>query len=432
MILRLLIVLLFFAILFFIMRNNIEWSLLNYFSIFSAVIAVISCYFIENELYIIELAKYSFSTNGIYRLILYLLLFFLSFNLFCGFFNKNISIKKPKGILNNVIYKYIILISIVFLIYLFSDLVISGIPLLNSSLSNKYNYFVNVSKLPFTKTLYVISSLYIPIILSLLYDTDDISKNKKKCIILIIISICIYLFLLGFKVSGIRQVIIEFILILAYRKYISKRLSFNFKTLKKIFIILVILLCGVAFNYSVFSNGQTIKEKFESRTLALTSHFWWITDNYRINNEIELNTISDNFDKNIVSIFNNDYYPSTGVVKLMYKFAPSNIVSNYLSNNILMGANFITVSIYDYGYILTIIVVILIAYIYSLILNYLRRGFISGNVLEIVLTYRLLTYLDVFAWKTGSISDFLNFKNIIIILIVIIYELLITKKEKTL
>ena len=429
---RIITLMFFIIILVFFIKYDFKKAILGYYTFFNLLLSFISCIAIESGIYISELQTNSYSTGGYIRLFAYLLVFLVVFELST---KKERNIENFKiddnGTLNKTFYKYILIFSMICIAYLYLDMIIVGIPLLHNTLPNKYNYFIELKHLPIISKIYSILIFYLPSILGIIYQKTK--KRKTKNIILIIeVFLSIYVILLGFKVSGLRNIIIGFLVPILYIKTIRHEIKFDFKLIKKFLFLFMIFIIAIMVNYYVFSNGLAVKDKLFSRVFALTSHFWWVTDEYRISNKISSGEIVQNF-KDLIkyTIHQEDVYSgNVGVTKLMYKFAPATTTYFYLKDHVRMGASFITVSVYDFGYIITFFIVILCAFIYSKLINSYGKSLRNCDFFEIILYNRLLIYFEVFLWSTGTITEFLNAESVAIIIVLLIYNIIKKRRNK--
>ena len=245
---RIITLMFFIIILVFFIKYDFKKAILGYYTFFNLLLSFISCIAIESGIYISELQTNSYSTGGYIRLFAYLLVFLVVFELST---KKERNIENFKiddnGTLNKTFYKYILIFSMICIAYLYLDMIIVGIPLLHNTLPNKYNYFIELKHLPIISKIYSILIFYLPSILGIIYQKTK--KRKTKNIILIIeVFLSIYVILLGFKVSGLRNIIIGFLVPILYIKTIRHEIKFDFKLIKKflflfmIFIIAIIIL----------------------------------------------------------------------------------------------------------------------------------------------------------------------------------------------
>lgn len=430
MVLRIIMLILAFLFLICAIIKNPGKAIIGYTTVLSTILLMLSIFAIENGLYISELETNSYPTGGTWRLslflIVYIFVFFFSFN---GkkYKIKNNRIKIFNKQLNKFVYKYFPYLSLIVIIYIYLDLALCGSPLFDTSIASRMNYF-KLNHLPFVKNLYAFLTYYFPILWGVLLTK---TTKLKKSGMIYAFSAILYEYLLGFKVSGILPIIIGFAMPSIYIKCVKRKLNISRKKIVIFFVIIFIMFSGILVNYTVFGKGKNPVDQLNSRIFALASHTWWVVDNYAINNQLNSNQIYDNFTTNLSAVINekSPYNSNIGVAKIMYKFAPLHTTEFYLANNTRMGATFITTSVYDYGYVITIFIVIIFALFASKITLLFSNGLINKNVIEIILSYKLLIYLNLFLWSTGTITDFFNRENFIIIAILILYYYIAGRKE---
>lgn len=426
---HILIVIIFFGFLLFTIKSKPQISITVFTgTIFNIVVSTFSLLFIEKGLYISELRINSYKTNSLFVFILYIFIFVLIF------YNirkeKKLELKKPEGFINKSVYKLLIPISVIILIYLLIDLFISGAPLITHSSLSKYKYFMYVSQLPLTSKFYSLIVYYFPIFYGVLFSTSEKNKKKKYCIIYIMCTI-IYLFLIGYKVSGVKTVLFGFLIPIVFRSYLNGKIKFNFALLKKFLLIIFLMIFGILINYRILGDGSSASEQLSNRTFALTSHLWWITENYREKNSIKLEEIFSNLGYNLNSIIENKsvFDNKLGVVKIMFKFAPQDIAKYYVEHDTRMATGFITTHLYDYGYIFTIIFVVIFAIFYRYLIDNFCIALCSGNVVNIVIINKLLVYYQTFLWNSGTVTEFFNYENLILLFFLIFYNMMCKKYE---
>lgn len=160
-----------------------------------------------------------------------------------------------------------------------------------------------------------------------------------------------------------------------------------------------------------------VLEKLEQRTLALTSHLWWEVDKYMYQTPINENNVLANFKEEINSILNKDSNVSIGVEKIMLKFADIDIAKYYLANNVKMGGNFLTVSLYNYGYMNLIFITIFMAILYVIIIKNFISSIVRRDIIGMILMYRLLIFYEAYLWTSGTVTDFFSIENLIIFIL---------------
>ena len=428
MIFDILLTIIFFCFFIKLAKKNVSKTILIFSStIFYFVISILSLIVIENGIYISELDVISYRTNGFWKYILYLAIFIYSFYKFKPKKQEIDSINN--NFINNFVYNSIGILSFGILAYLYIDLLVSGIPILNGNDFTRLNFYINSSKLPFTSICYTLCNFYFPIIYGV-YFINGKNDKKKTFSLIFEILLCIYLVLIGFKFSGLKTAIINFIIPIIYLKYLNNEIKINFKLFKKVVRYIALFAVIIIVNYSLLFSNRSSLDLFKNRVFALTSHFWWVTENYVRENPVTYDDATNNFQSNFNYMLNGEsvFSKNTGVVKLMYKFTNDYAANYYVSHNTRMATNFITTSLYDYGYIFTIFVVIGCAALYSYLISSYSKAIRTADVIELILSFKLLIYYETFLWASGTINEFFNKENLVIFIFLLIYKKL-NKKQ---
>lgn len=180
-------------------------------------------------------------------------------------------------------------------------------------------------------------------------------KHFRRICVLLVLSTMIVRFMLGYKMSGLIDIPLNFI---AVAVLLSK---VNFKTLRQVIkpqyvlLGLVIALGMVAlFVFSVISSGTADDasiafQVFMNRAFGLGNHLWW---------SAEADTVSGNslFGHNLLAEFDAIL---TGKVHMMLalvctineKYGDSYIVGVDIKHQIRYAATFITTAVYNFGYL---------------------------------------------------------------------------------
>lgn len=422
-------------IIYLLFLKNVKYFVLYFFDIITIITIILSSIYLESGKFVLELGTNTYSNGSGFSQMFYILLFCLVFS-----FGLKISLMKKEqnsefgnnsliSLINTYIIKIIPFFAIISLVYLYVDLYLSGIPLFNNTIPGRMSYFSNVSILPYTSTIYSLNVYYFPLIFGFEY-SDAAPLKKKKILIYLIFSI-IYLLLINFKVSGPMDVVKSFLAPILVNYVINKKININiFKFFKTFIVIVSIVFAFVFFNYSHNYSGQNIMQKIIDRSFGMTSHLHWATISHleKTSNINYLENIGNEISgvKEGASV----YDPKYGVSKLMVNLADKNISYGYLANNTRMGSTFITVSLFNCGYILTIFIVIAFAFVYAFLIKSLFLSIVSNNILKSLLLYKLTIFYRVFIFNSGSLIDFFNYKNLIVILLILAVNIISKIKRK--
>lgn len=412
-----------YYILNYMVFNNNKYLPLYIIEIISIIQILLSSIYLEKGNYSLELGKTTYPIGSTFSLIFYFFIF-LTITIFVlnkkiKKDNKNIESEQKSNIQNDFVTKIflnsIIIIAMISVLYLYSDLIAVGIPLLNSTLPDRISFF-EISKLPFTKTLYTLNLYYFPMLISFNY-----IRKKNKLSLIYIILIVVYLLLLGFKISGPIEVLFSFLLPQLVTKIFNKKINFSIiKFNKYIFKYMIIVLLFLIINFGTKYSSQEISTRIIDRAFGMTSHIHWGVINYLNNtNYVDYwSNMKNEFESiiNQASIYDNNY----GIARVMYNVADPVISKGYLERNTRMGSTFITIFLFNYGYILTIIFCIIFAIIYANIIKLLYYSILKQQIIKTILIYKIYIFYNMFIFKTGTLVDFFNTKNLFVIIVLIL------------
>lgn len=445
MIIELLLFILIIGIFIKIIINKPQLSLLLiYLIIMPCLLGIISILYINTGDYISELNTVTYNNGSgiMYQLILlpFLLVFY-----FCLWLNNSkykLLFKKISSCKQHAykLYRYgsiYIFVVIFSLIYLFIDLIVHGIPLFNTGLGLKANYFFMSSHFPFITLVYSFVCLYSPSVLGFLYIIFSSEKYKFQKSILkwIIILTLVYSYMIGFKVSGIISIFFFFFTPITIEKIYFNPLKMNLNVNpKKLFIIVQLVLVmgifigSILLNYKyTLNNGENTNlwDYLMKRTLGLSNHLIWSVKNYFDNGyTLSTNEIIKNFSNEISTIF---IQPSNtnvnyGVAKLMSYFGDPATVKWYLQNQTRMGGSFITVFYFNCGPFVTSGIGCLLAIFLEKLIRIYVEALSNKSIVEIILSTKILYSYYAFLWNSGSLSDLFTIGNIIVIIVLFIIQ----------
>ena len=380
----------------------------------------LSIIWIDSGIYITEQLRDSYTTGAALRYILLMLPFALVFphtleKKILKKSYKTVKLEIPGVSLENIIWR-ICLISVA---YVFLDLMVSGIPLLNSSVK-KIGYYAKFSKFPLAGTLH---NLIMPFTMLLAGTRFARSKRKSKdyyesfavAVMIIVIQV-----LMDNKFYGLYDYAIWFSIpvIGAYikRKIAEKRVAkIPFK-----YIIITLMILGILLGICYKQYARLNTDPFAAllnRIFSLQSHTFWGIDLLAHEGKLTFNI--DWICKEIlagisgVSSTNADY----GIGRVMYLVTKSTYAYDMLRSGVLFAGSFLTVSLSYAGYIFT--------FIYSFIMGYFVASvcaifytYLNGKdsvmlFLCFVLYRRMYEY-----FRVGSLSIIMSWKMIILFVLI--------------
>lgn len=398
---------------------------------FYAIWSLISIIFIDFGTFIVEQDRTSYFTGASIRFILIMLpLFAFTPKLISNRLEKNSKSKLNESLFKNtnLIKKIVYILSYVILIYLYINLYISGIPLLESKISN-FNFYTTYSKLPFVNIIQSTFSIYFLVFHGLMI-SDKKSKKKTK-----ILSFCYYLLMIIYRILFGEKfypflVYSVFFFLPFLMNVFKNRKNKGFFSFKQIFIcvtIVCILLGCVLIKYSNNNSKKSPMEQLTSRALSLQAHMFWGYDKYVTENELTLNlkVLCNELYAGFKSI--DKFDPQYGLTKIMYIISPSKIVNRYINKNIRFYGGYWTMSIGYLGYFFTAVYTVLIAWLIAYYASKLALAIEKKDYCLLFLTtncfYILFTYFN-----EANFSFLFSTRMLLFTLLIIFYPTIVYNK----
>lgn len=327
--------------------------------------------------------------------------------------------------------------SVIVVIYLFVDLVISGIPLINPQLS-KVGYYTKWSILPFAGKFHAI---LLPFIILLCGIKLAKSKRKSKTFIRALgltISIFLLQILLDYKFFGLYDYLIWlFIPIISFywnrplhntqRKFVNRPLRNTQRKFVNIGIVggvIFLIICYLKYS-RIYTDPFNI---LLSRIFSLQSHTFWGVDLLVKQGEMGFNihTLLEEISAGFagVPLVTSDY----GVGRIMYAVTRETTANDLISTGILFSSNFITVALSYSGYLLTFIY----SGCFGLVSAYLTSifGYYLNKKKYVMLFLSFFIYLRIYEYfRVGALSIILSWKFILLVIVVVGIQL--CKKQLT-
>ena len=323
-------------------------------------------------------------------------------------------------------FKYIIpIVCLLMIAYLILDMIISGIPLLSNGIITRFNYWQFFSTLPFAS---LVSNFITPLSVALGYShasSVNINRASYKYIILLVLFL-LTRFLLGFKVSGILDLVVGYLIGYIYRRYTYKHLSKNIlKQILKFGIIICVFAIGSYLAYQIFSGTyKTIQEAWDAlitRQFTLSNHLWWsVINDKQVCYELLPRTSSELLSPFLLV---GEYTRGIGAYGLMESYAPYSIFASYFQNSIRFAPDFITVSLFYNGWIITISFIFINAFILSIFYKLFVYDAINNRIISFALLFRIFSIFNSYLTSTGTLVSFYRPNTLILIILYIAINL---------
>lgn len=375
----------------------------------------ISIVWIDCGAYITEQTRYSFFTGASIRYTVLMLPFAIMFPIFIQKGMKKemtlVSFRLRHG--EKRIWhsnKYALGFIGFLILYMYLNLVISGIPLLSSAVS-KSRFYTHFSKLPFCN---VIQNYFLPFFMLYLgIETGYRRKKRRKLFVPVTMAITIVLFqlLMDNKFYGLYDYVLYYILpilILNPRKIISPKRRLPMKWIGVGLLAIALIL---ALSYSKYTKTMINPVQFLlDRLFSLQSHTFWGIDLLIQQGSIPIDILGflDELGASIltdVSRLNSDY----GIARVMYMISPSSYVNDMLSTGFLFAGSYLTVMISYLGYVVAFVFSFILSKICAWISVCLARYLKTANVFIIFLVFFVhRRYYEYF--RVGNFAMVVNWK----------------------
>jgi len=373
------IVLLFFFI-FDILRRDYSFVIMASFFIFSIVLVGISNLYIEFGNYITEEARFGLQIGSTTSYIAISIWFLLIGKLV---FNASDKIYIPIGKIN--INPYLIFLFFLFFELSYLYLLIShGSPLLRGE--ERFTYWLDAP------LFYQKLNLVFPLMFVLL-GMLMAHHNKKSFNLISVFLISFYVILLIFfseKFSGLILVLFNFSIGFFVVKFDKSNFKIGIKHFLILGIIMIALLVVVFVNMQVVYGYDTQQafDRFISRVFGLQGHVWYgIVHEYRFEN-LDLGF------RELFIDFDGDESNPTGLVALMWKIAPHDLVEHMRMSSIRFTMGWPAIVLATYGWLGVIVSTIISAVMTGIIFRFMYNAIVNTNYVALALLmvlYRGLT-----------------------------------------
>lgn len=309
----------------------------------------------------------------------------------------------------------VLILTVGLALYTLADLVVSGIPMFTDLITH-YNYYSMYSTLPYASTInnWLSISMYL---LGFAYVHIDKKYFRICCISLVIFAMVIRI-LMGFRMSGLINIPLNFLAIIALLSNVE------FKNIRQIlkpkYIILtigiIISVIAIFIASTIFNgNAESVSLGFEvllNRAFGLGNHLWWAAEADKVTGN---DFFGHNLLKEIGAILTakSQYDIDTGIYYLMKKYGYSYIVNVDIKHGIRYAATFITTAVYNWGYFFAIIPITVIARVTIGLINSIERAIKLDKFFQLLLICKIWGTFSTFLIASGTMAEWLNIENYI-------------------
>lgn len=385
-----------------------------------AVTKGVSAAYLDTGIYNIELGHITWNVFAGPGYFFYLSIFFFFINVFVSAANKYIKENPPN--FENAIDKDIRIpilhfLGIAMVAYLALDMAVSGIPLFSSGAITRFNFWSDYSRLPAAE---VVSNFLTPVCVGLGFNqaSNKIKAKDNKLEIVIVICVIAERLMLGYKVSGISDVIMGFIVGYFFRRHAASEQQKKafIKSIKYLSVVMVVLVMTYVGSQIVTGEYSSIPEALDGlveRQFTISGHMEWAV--FGDKEASGCLTIRDTRELLSPLQGRDELDPDIGVYGLMQVYAPAATYYNYLEHGVRFGASFITVSLFYNGILITLLGIILNAFIYSMFYLVFRCLAFTNHILTFAILYRVYLIFGSYISTTGTLTSFYRLNTIAII-----------------
>lgn len=376
---------------------------------------------LDSGQYNLELNNYTYFSNAGLVYYIYLSIFYLLINVFVLivnlYFKKSCIFYYPYS---DKRYNIIYIVGYIGVTYLFLDMIISGIPLLSGGNINRYNFWADYSKLPLAKYVSLMLTI-ICVALGFKAASQKILNTKNRNWLYLFALILVARMFLGYKASGLVDLIIGFSIGYFYRICaIERRRSIVklFAYIVAIYIILVVFFAVTQIISGKYDNFYEAIQGIFYRAVSTSGHMEWsvfsdpgIANSWWINDSSEL-----------LSIFrgDDDMDPHIGVYGLMDRYAPSETFTLYFDKKIRFASGFIGVSAFYNGRIITVLICVINAIIISAFYYVFKKIALRNMVYTFSMLYYVYNIFSTYLDGSGTLTSFYNINTYLYLLFILI------------
>lgn len=307
------------------------------------------------------------------------------------------------------------LVGLIFVLYIGLDLIISGIPILSTGSITRFNYWDDYSKLPAAA---LVSNMITVVCagIGMVYASRGSGARGRKIGAFIIIVALIERFMLGYRSSGIIDIVLAFSIGYFYRRFSTERQTSKYLRRVGVYLVVCVLVVVVSYVSSQLVSGMSVSEALAGlveRQLSLSGHMEWAVFGDDSSRSLGINDAAE-----LLSVVQGkaDTEAGIGVYGLMDRFASTDTYNHYYEDGVRFGASFIATSLFYNGIIVTIIIIVLNSLLLACFYFVFRRLAASYKILTFSLLFRVYLVFTSYLNSTGTLVSFYRV-NILLLLV---------------
>ncbi|MDQ0221219.1 oligosaccharide repeat unit polymerase [Peribacillus cavernae] len=415
---------------YFIFKNNRYWPFFFFFYM-AQLWALISCYYIEQGIYITEQNRMSFETGATYRLAFQNIVFFSSALIFLKFLpmgNVNL-VTWDSSIQKNKVFKLLKNILFVIAILYVTDAFLTFIRYVGSYTRFNFAEYSILYNVPVVGKILAQSSL-LAFFMGVTFVFFRDKKREKSQIIISLLLIIVGTILQGSAFSAIYSILVLFFIpfFSLTRIKLSKR-SIKYFILSAVIIIFFVTM---VFNLKVqeYSVNSTVDQAVDFtfyRIFGLQGHTWWGTD-YLAQFESNMEKSQKIYNELDVILLKSDGKYTSGLNALMLLVSPS-MGLGFIENGVSFTMGFPAILNIMFNPIALFFVLIICGIFFGLFIYVFYRSIQSFNLIYMGFLGYIYIYGIIQLFTMGRMSYLFNLKMYLIILL-LLYIFLINKFQK--
>lgn len=416
--------------LYFIVRKQGFFCLLFAMLFIHEILKVCSIAYLDAGNYNLELGFITWNVYGAPWYLLYLVVFFFFFKLFCDSAEKRL-VRNPTrfvpSIAKDVRITLLLVVGTLMIGYVALDMVISGIPLFSGGVINRFNYWSSYSKLPGAQVVSNMITVFC-VGLGMCQASSYLEERDSKGPLLLIVAILAIRFLLGFRVSGLLDVLVGFAVGYAFRRFSSPSEG-SANSFVKIMGISIgcCLMMALFFVISgvVTGNSATISDAIDDlneRLFSLSGHMEWsVFGDSTVMSSLFPIDLSE-----LASVIQgkNEFDLGIGANGLMYRYCSAAVFNHYSQDGVRVGVGAIASSLFYNGQLLTFVLMLLNAFICSRFYLAFRRLACGNRILTFSLLYRVFLIFYSYLTASGTLVSCYRMNTLLLLLACVVIWLI--------
>lgn len=382
---------------------------------------IISGAYIETGVYISEQMVTSFRTDSTIRLVLYNVVFLVSFIIFAKIISRPDNLDYKLHRLSREIVWAILAGILITTLLLYLNVVVSGVPLFSGHKINKFNFWQDYAVFPSLER-FAAYAAYYGFTLGYIYRFQHENRLYKKVTVGLLIFYIGYQVIAGNKFSQplvtMSSFLIPFISLKVPKSYALLSSRLQKKLITRVILsllIAVILVLGLSVYDEAVRGGGGLSSVMY-RIFGLQGHVWWGTD-------LLVQTRSIDYFGHFVAEVQGILYPVTNPINTGIHFLTILVGGGIgydaiVNKGVSYTMGYPAITLYAFGPLGAIFAQVIFGSVMAIIAVALHVNIKAGNLIRSLLIFRLLSE-GYTTFTMGTLDELFNIKSVIIIIILI-------------